>query len=47
MTERLKTDLSGPSHAGLAEDLVWGVKEIAAVVGRTERQTYHTKGPAC
>jgi hypothetical protein len=30
-----------PSGGGLGEDLIWGVKPISTVIGRTERQTYH------
>ena len=41
MKEQLNNELPGHAPGGLAADLVWGVKEIAAVVGRTDRQTYH------
>lgn len=33
--------IAAPSIAPATEDIVWEVAEIAKVIGRTERQTFH------
>lgn len=34
-------EIAAPSLVPTTEDIVWEVAEIAKVVGRTERQTFH------
>jgi hypothetical protein len=34
-------DMNTPPAEALSSDLIWGVKPISTVIGRTERQTYH------